>query len=754
MYAKNLLLCVLYVSAAGIFGCAADLESTEFQGSAPESTLRTGLEPNPAQDSEQKIVPSKIDYTHPISGLLIDGKIPFQEVKNTPDGHRIAMGSTRGTNEDATPHLKEGIFELKRSQISDEDRQQVAAMKLRETAEQDLSQSGKKISAQVLQWFEGGEDDAITLYMRVPRPSTYTPITLKLEREIARGNIKSLADRRAYRKTALAEQQVVVRSATQPAVDLLMHVGASVDHVCKNMFCLRATVTRNQFDKIRSSALISRIDVVNKFESNVITGTDAGIGMQWDPLFIDYDGDSFGSPMHFGVLEHVPLAHHVAYRDYASSSSSRIALMRNCNNTSCSTVSSFTNPQQHASWVVGSALADLTQGQDSSVTIANDRKARSGWAHEAEIYFWSASSDFWIDTALDDIVGTDIQILNMSIDDDSDTTCLGENAISQDLNDVYDSGILTFIAAANNGHSSTTNCLIDGPASAIGAFVVGAHGLNVSAGVTEVRSGAIAGGSQGSSRGGTSTEGKGRTIVDMTGPSCRQFLTNNSGGYRSTHVCGTSIASPTVAAMATAFIEWYEEEVSHLIEHPGHLHNNMLLFGDRENATTAGFDNLFGAGRIKLRRPDTEGMDSPWQWGSMVTCIDHNEVVVHDLNNGNKISSDVEPIKVVGFFYDRQHEQGSSYDDIDLRLQRSTDGVAWTTVSSDTSSKEEKMRVFEDDVTSSSYYWRIHLSGFKVTSDDTGCGTNSIRVFYSWFYEDSDRDDTNGPSLTDVEVEQ
>jgi hypothetical protein len=28
----------------------------------------------------------------------------------------------------------------------------------------------------------------------------------------------------------------------------------------------------------------------------------------------------------------------------------------------------------------------------------------------------------------------------------------------------------------------------------------------------------------------------------------------------------------------------------------------------------------------------------------------------------------------------------------------------------------------------------------------TGCGVNSIKVFFTWYYEDVDRDDANGPS--------
>lgn len=109
------------------------------------------------------------------------------------------------------------------------------------------------------------------------------------------------------------------------------------------------------------------------------------------------------------------------------------------------------------------------------------------------------------------------------------------------------------------------------------------------------------------------------------------------------------------------------------------------------------------------------------------------------------------PIKAVGFFYDRAHEDGT-WDDVDMFLERSTDSVNWHIVDSDTDAKDEKMRVYHADVTSSSYYWRIRLYGYRVNSDNTGCGNNSIRVYYSWFFEDSARNDSNGPG-TEIATE-
>ena len=55
-----------------------------------------------------------------------------------------------------------------------------------------------------------------------------------------------------------------------------------------------------------------------------------------------------------------------------------------------------------------------------------------------------------------------------------------------------------------------------------------------------------------------------------------------------------------------------------------------------------------------------------------------------------------------------------------------------------------KERVFYTPVGGQAVY--LEIKGYNVTADYAGCGTNSMRVWYTWFYEDNDRDDGNGPS--------
>ncbi len=332
----------------------------------------------------------------------------------------------------------------------------------------------------------------------------------------------------------------------------------------------------------------------------------------------------------------------------------------------------------------------------------------------------------------------------MSVAYAGNTNCSGQSVTDEIINDLFEAGTVTFFAAGNNGHSSTTDCVVEEPGSALGAFVVGAHD---SADEADVRGGAI---ESFSDRGGTTDEGF-RSIIDLTAAGCRLNGFTTGGGYGPTG-CGTSVAAPTVAGAAADFVDWYKTVYGNGIDDPTSLTANMLLMGDREGETsrlTSGFSNLWGAGRQKMRKFDGDGLDGPYQWGSLWTCIDQGEAFYQMLNGGNLISSDVDALKAVVFYFDRRHEDGTM-DDIDLSLQRSVDKVNWTTVRQSRSGFEEKERVFHNDF-SGPYYWRLRIHGFSVTADQTVCGTNSMKVRYAWFFEDSDRETAEG--LDDIDTE-
>ena len=104
--------------------------------------------------------------------------------------------------------------------------------------------------------------------------------------------------------------------------------------------------------------------------------------------------------------------------------------------------------------------------------------------------------------------------------------------------------------------------------------------------------------------------------------------------------------------------------------------------------------------------------------------------------------------KAVIYWYARHHALGTAIDNIDLALVRADTGTPLRESNSITDNKE---RVFYEDP--GGLPLRVEISGTSVTSDFSGCGFNSQRVYYAFFYEDSDRDDFEGPYASEVEPE-
>jgi hypothetical protein len=279
---------------------------------------------------------------------------------------------------------------------------------------------------------------------------------------------------------------------------------------------------------------------------------------------------------------------------------------------------------------------------------------------------------------------------------------------------------------------------VTSPGSGLGVFTVGSIGSSSSGTETTVRGATVSGFS---SRGGAGSEGGSRKIIDIAAYGYRQKLFDSAGGYTGSGG-GTSYASPTVVATALDFIDHYKHEYSDLIDNPGLLAADLLLMGDRTTDTasraTAGFDNLYGAGRLRARRFDAAGMDAPWGFSNGYVCIDDGAVYTIDINNGAALSTDVDSFQAVLWWYDSRHESDGTLDDIDLRLKTTAGSTLRSSLSLD-----NKERVYHDGAGGQAV--KLEIVGYRATADNMGCGTDSMKVYYAYFYEDSDRDDVDGP---------
>ncbi|MEZ4458717.1 MAG: S8 family serine peptidase [bacterium] len=263
--------------------------------------------------------------------------------------------------------------------------------------------------------------------------------------------------------------------------------------------------------------------------------------------------------------------------------------------------------------------------------------------------------------AYDDLIAKDnVHISNQSngtpynAGNADDPTCTGTTNFGRTINEVYEAGILPVIAAGNSGQVGST-CTLSSPSAALGAFTVAGHGSNRNTDTeTAVRSGSL---SSTSSQGPASL----RTMVDLSAYEGRTLLPDVSGGYAYNNV-GTSFAAPTVVAAALNFIHFYKSTFSDFIENPGALAANMLLMGDRQGASglqTQRFSNQWGAGRMKMRLWNTEGIDNPAIYATGSVCVGHNQVVTIPLNSGNAFSSDIDYIKAVAYWHDTRHDMSA-----------------------------------------------------------------------------------------------
>ena len=201
----------------------------------------------------------------------------------------------------------------------------------------------------------------------------------------------------------------------------------------------------------------------------------------------------------------------------------------------------------------------------------------------------------------------------------------------------------------------------------------------------------------------------------------------------------TSGATPTVSGAAALFRDWYLDAVGTDIDAPGLLYANLLLMGDRVDESGAylntGFDELTGAGRLRMRKYDY--LDGPADWDDGSFCVDDDTTYTIEVAPTG-LDADVDMIKAVIWWYDHRHDSGVRHDNLKLSLNRYDEDLAAWEIVRTSDNGDNKHRVYLADPTTGAY--RLRVTGVDVTSDYEGCGTNSTRVYYAWVYEDLARD--------------
>jgi hypothetical protein len=204
----------------------------------------------------------------------------------------------------------------------------------------------------------------------------------------------------------------------------------------------------------------------------------------------------------------------------------------------------------------------------------------------------------------------------------------------------------------------------------------------------------------------------------------------------------TSGSTSLVAGAAELVADWSHSTGGIAWNSPGTLYSLLLLMGDRGNGLgsyqTTGFNNLSGAGELRLRHLDADGVDNPagWAWGSV--CVLNGAATFIDLNPPTlPIPGGADRIKAVIWWYDHLHETGAGMDQVDLALQKRV-GFTWSNVVTSTG-PDNKQMVYRN-LTSTEYVpMRLRIYGDSITHK-TGCFVGTT-VYYAYLWEDDSRDD-------------
>ena len=706
---------------------------------APQNELhKASSHDDHAIQSETSVLP----FRHPLLNArqdaqrhgLASGLLPLFDVKDSPSGGRFAISEGVDVAADGTTRTESGVVTLD-SVVDPRPRKKGH----REPVASPATRLDEDLSARLTMT---KPNERIAVEVTVSRgEETRVTVTDRINRAIALGKIANEEDVVSVRSAAIDERQKQVLQQQQTALELVASLGGKIIARHRNLHGFTAELATQDVPRLLAEPSIVRIDGVERLVDESPTGVNLREGQQLNQFLNDgFNGErGSNSDVSFALVEGGAIDETLyAYRDDVTPPT-RIRSMWECDDSNCGEVSAFAgSPSGHTTAVASILFGSLEEGQDPSVTNQTERIMRSGFATEAKGYFYRKNGESTpaLESAIDAIAGITSYapiLANMSFGTTS-PSCSGQDNASRAVNELFESGTLTFKSAGNTGHSSSTTCTVTSPGAAIGAFTVGAYGDTTSGTTADVR---VDNACPDTARGNPDV----RSIVDIAAYAPRSLV---AGAYNVdvTSGCFTSYAAPAAAGAAIDFADHYFYHNGSFLEDPGLLFVSMLLMGDRFSDyngayLTSQFDSLYGAGRMKMRRWDTVGLDAPSGYRLGSTCVDNGKTYTIHLADGATLSPDVDAIKAAIYWYDRRHADGT-LDDIDLELWRGSTLVEWSN-----KEEEEKERVVYLGVPSAKY--DLKIIGYNVTSDEAGCGTNSMRVYYAFFYEDSDRDDAEGP---------
>lgn len=618
----------------------------------------------------------------------------------------------------------------------------------------------------------------------LPARALVNEILYGFDRETARA---SLEPARAARDGAIRESQARLRALLPSDVEA---------SVLSSRPCLGATLTPKMVSELAANRLVAVVYVGNEVDGEAHTLEDGKVRREATQTEIYRTngriGDitpskSNGFPrLTVGVIDVGFNEEHRAFRDTSATSPTRVLSQYLCGSTSCIGTSNMSSRGlgPHGTAVAGVLAGDLDDGQDSTYPSSTERQKRSGGAGESGMIFFDAAGESPNRRAIDraDFLDLDMTTTSVGVQNQvcpgrpeqfytNDGKCRGEStALKASVRAAYDDGIFMVYAAGNSSAAdSQCTCTVNAPGDAEGLFLAAAtQGSCVTNDQATLRAAPIRDGSSegGGELGGVTGATRERTLIGLAAPDDHSFSAICTANDAGTATCdtaslsqyncsgaGTSFAAPTIAAAAINLKHlWISQWIpTTFLDDAGNMHATMLLMGDRSdnNGTSkraTGFSTRFGGGRLKARYFGNAGMDSPWLFRNGVVDIDDGELYqrwIGPLGQALPLNSDTDRIVMVIWWFEPETVSASS--DISLAIEKYNSTCTTLQSVIYDPSFDTRRRVSLGVAGGGCYRFRIE--GFNVTKSPPVTGLATRTVHWAYYYEDTDRDDADGPLL-------
>jgi hypothetical protein len=739
---------LLTLSLAPTLACS----DTAFDDAVQRRTLRVTEHRSSSESTESPRDADAADPDEPLqhilSGVVLpEGKVPVLEVSDAPSGKKYGL------------YISGYSLEEQGGAVISEMGYQELVVRPNDGSERDKFPPPTpipvvKVDARVRDHLaNGAERVPVLLWLKEP---DMPMLFLELQRRVFRGDVTTTRERDELRRILLEERQAAIADVQDQVLSGVRLLESTVR--CINNPCIFGTVSEDELALLEANANVELIErSEDEGHDDAPLGSANIIANQLEPWWDwGYAGHGINGNEAIVALaeEGFPNEEHIAFTD-GPGTGARIRSRTGCigagGGVTCVFPSTIPEADEtdHASHTLGIIMADPYDGSSTQWTN------RRGIASEAEAHLFYGNDVAAMTSVLGYVRSANPtpHVMNMSWGSDTNNTnCSGTTAFSRALNNLYEDGILPVKSAGNLSHSSTTDCTVNAPGSALGAVTVGAIGNYPPDDSTdEMKAAAIR---TTSSRGGTATEGGGRAIVDLVAAGIisngLSTAANSGSSAYSYSGSGTSTSTPYATGAALNLQDWSVRSQNGFLDYnPGLLHAMLILMTDRWNGSSYRLqgtkDNLYGAGRLRMRLLEDIGLDNPWGWQAGWTCVeDGHETEIPII--GTPIG-DINVLKAAIYFYDPQHETGGGVDSINMYIERADTGAALRTANM-IGNEYQFLAMREgyggpDGLTTAPL--RLVLNGIGISADNVsshgvGCGTNEMLVWYAYYYEDSDRE--------------